>query len=77
MWRFHQSQNLTIQKSCFTFFQRKPFKNEERCFLFHVKTFFRLLDISFNWDNLCKTKYSAQGPGFPTGVENIALDEGT
>ena len=27
-------------KSCFYFHQRKPFKNDEICFLFHVRSFF-------------------------------------
>ena len=34
------NRTLTFQKSWFYLFQWKPFKNDENCFLFHLKSFF-------------------------------------
>ena len=36
----------TFQKNCYLF-DWKPFRNDEKCFLFHLKSFFRSQDI---WD---------------------------
>ena len=49
-WKFWtlsepQSRTLTFEKSCFYLLQWKPFKNDEKCFLFHAKSFFRSKDI--------------------------------
>ena len=40
-FRYLKSWTLTFRKSCFHFFQEKLFKNDEECFLFHFKSFFR------------------------------------
>ena len=37
-----QSWTLRSQKSCFYLLQWKSLKNDEKCFLFHVETFFVL-----------------------------------
>ena len=40
-----KSRTLTFQKFFFNFLQWKPFKNDEKCFLFHLKSSFRSQDI--------------------------------
>ena len=41
----HTSRTLTLQKNLIYLLQRKPFKNAEKCFLFHIKIYFHSQDI--------------------------------
>ena len=44
MFAGYFSRTLAVQKH-FVLFHRKPFKNDEKCFLFHLKSSFRSQDI--------------------------------
>ena len=39
------SRTLAFPQKYYISFQRKPFKNDEKCFLFHFKSTFRFQDI--------------------------------